>query len=54
LQSYNYNCTIHLLQLQMTFYQLHNSPFTTANDILPTAQFTFYNCKWHFTTAEIV
>src|SRR6218665_2846033 len=24
LQSYNYNCTIHLLQLQMTFYNCRN------------------------------
>jgi len=26
----------------------------TYKVITTTAQFTFYNCKWHFTTAEIV
>ena len=33
--------------------QLHNSPFSTANSFLQ-LQIHFYNCKFIFTTAEIV
>jgi len=43
----------HLFPRNLSFFapvfDHHTCKVTTT-----TAQFTFYNCKWHFTTAEIV
>jgi len=57
LQVQKYNCTPKFL---MNFFRhslkmFRFSPlFSTYKVTTTTAQFTFYNCKWHLTTAEIV
>ena len=54
--SYKYNCTpkcfesfLWNLSFFTPVFDPHTYKVTTT-----TAQFTFHNCKWHFTTAEIV
>src|SRR6218665_2233685 len=53
-----YNCTTRFLspffQNSLTISQFCTPHLHTDTSKLTTAQFTFYNCKLHFTTAEIV
>src|SRR6218665_1469978 len=62
LQMQKCNCTLKFLMTFFPSFPPNSSFFTpvfhphtyTVTTTTTTAQFTFYNCKLHFTTAEIV